>query len=199
MAMRRIPLIGFALLAAAGCTSEAPTAERTDQSAAPAAAAGKPSPVPTPAAAGASNLRAEVSGLNADVSGLDMRVTDTATIVALPTDALFAFDSAELGRDAAQSLAKTADLIRSTGGTGTIQVVGHTDGKGAEDYNRALSERRAQAVVGWFGQQAGVRQRRFQVSGKGKSEPRAPEVRADGSDDAAGRARNRRVEVILPR
>lgn len=196
MAMRRIPLFTLSMLAVAGCSSEAPpTGDRVSAS----STTDTPSPAPSPTIAQGSNLRAEISDLNADVSGLDMRVTDTAMIVALPADALFAFDSAELGSDAAQRLAKTADLIRSTGGTGTIGIVGHTDGKGTDDYNRQLSEQRAQAVADWFGQQVGVRQRGFQVSGKGKSEPRAPEVRADGSDDAEGRALNRRVEVVLPR
>ena len=47
--------------------------------------------------------------------------------------------------------------------------------------------------------QVGVRQRAFAVSGKGETAPIAPNETATGADDPAGRTKNRRVEVILPR
>lgn len=139
-----------------------------------------------------------VSDLKGDVSGLNIRVTDTATIVDLPADALFEFDKADLTSGAEAELGKAAELIRKAP-PGAIEVIGHSDAKGDDAYNLRLSERRARTVADWFADQVGVRQRTFRVSGKGETEPIAPNQTADGKDDAAGRARNRRVEVILPR
>jgi outer membrane protein OmpA-like peptidoglycan-associated protein len=52
-------------------------------------------------------------------------------------------------------------------------------------------------VAAWLRQQVGVRQRQITTSGKGEAEPIAPNTRPDGGDDPAGRARNRRVELII--
>ena len=160
--------------------------------AAPAAPA---SGAPAPAAGG---LSAEVSVLTGDVSDLNVRVTELGTVVDLPSDALFEFDKAELTPAATTALRKAAELIRR-GAPGPIQVVGHTDSKGDDAYNQRLSEARAQSVAAWFGQEVGVRQRSFLVTGKGETAPIAANARPDGSDDPEGRARNRRVEVVIPR
>lgn len=143
-------------------------------------------------------MRAEVSSLTGSVSGLNTRITDMGTVIDLPADALFDFDKAELTPAAATELAKAAELIRA-GPPGPIQVIGHTDSKGDDAYNQKLSEARARTVADWFGEQVGVRQRAFQVSGKGESAPIAADTRPDGSDDPAARAKNRRVEVIIPK
>ncbi|WCT73193.1 OmpA family protein [Sphingomonas naphthae] len=190
--MRRLAATA-ALAALAGCSDPAPQ-PAPQAPVEPAATPAAPPPAP-PSGAG---LTAAVSPLTADVSGLNVRITDTATIVDLPTDTLFAFDSAELGPDAAENLGKAADAIRR-GAPGPVTIIGHTDGKGSDSYNQPLSERRAQAVAQWMKGQVGVRQRQFLVSGKGKSAPLAPNTKADGSDDPAGRAKNRRVEIIIPR
>ena len=185
-------------LALAACSPAAP--DRQPEAPAETTPASPTPPPDAPATIGAtgSGLNATVSALGADISGLNVRVTDTATIVDLPADTLFAFDSADLSPGAADNLGKAADAIRS-GAPGPIAIIGHTDGKGTDGYNQPLSERRAQAVAEWMKQQVGVRQRRFLVSGKGKSAPIVPNTRPDGSDDPAGRAKNRRVEIIIPR
>lgn len=127
-----------------------------------------------------------------------MRVTDYGTVIDLPADALFDFDRADLTPGATSQLIKSAHVIRDAP-AGTVRIVGHTDSKGDDAYNQKLSEARAQAVADWFGQQVGVRQRRFEVRGVGEKQPVAPNESADGKDDPAGRTTNRRVEVILPR
>ncbi|MEI4505743.1 OmpA family protein [Sphingopyxis sp. CCNWLW253] len=153
---------------------------------------------PTTGGGPGSAMAGTVSDLKGDVSGLNIRVTATATIVDLPADALFEFDRADLTPGAEAELRKAAELIRKAP-TGAIEVIGHSDAKGDDAYNLRLSEKRARTVADWFAGQVGVRQRTFRVSGKGETEPIAPNQTADGKDDAAGRARNRRVEVVLPR
>ncbi|MEK9506218.1 OmpA family protein [Gaopeijia maritima] len=67
-----------------------------------------------------------------------------------------------------------------------LTIEGHTDSSGEEDYNQALSERRAQAVVAWLAGQ-GVDGARLTAVGKGETEPAA-----DNASEA-GRKQNRRV------
>ena len=75
-------------------------------------------------------------------------------------------------------------------GSGSIRIEGHTDSQGAEAANQALSRRRAEAVMRFLAE-AGVDGGRMTAAGKGESSP----VADNGS--AAGRARNRRVEIIV--
>jgi outer membrane protein OmpA-like peptidoglycan-associated protein len=153
---------------------------------------------PPDSAATGSALTGQASDLKGDISGLNIRVTDMGTIIDLPADALFEFDKAALTPAAEVQLRKAAELIRKAP-PGAIQVIGHTDAKGDDAYNQRLSEARARTVADWFRAQVGVRQREFAVSGKGEGAPIAPNQTAAGADDPAGRARNRRVEVVLPR
>lgn len=70
------------------------------------------------------------------------------------------------------------------------KIVGHTDSRGSEAYNQALSERRAQAVADYLYTQ-GIDKSRVMVSGAGETQPKA------SNDTAEGRMENRRVEVII--
>lgn len=70
----------------------------------------------------------------------------------------------------------------------TIRVTGHTDSIGADDYNQALSERRAEAVQAFLIDK-GVKPERIRIEGKGETLPVAT------NKTAPGRAMNRRVEI----
>lgn len=71
-----------------------------------------------------------------------------------------------------------------------VSVTGHTDSRGAADYNQRLSEERANAVAKYL-QSRGISSSRITVLGQGESQPAA-----DNSTDE-GRARNRRVEFVI--
>jgi OOP family OmpA-OmpF porin len=71
-----------------------------------------------------------------------------------------------------------------------LVIEAHTDGDGDDDYNLELSQRRAEAVAAFF-TDAGIDPERITAVGKGESEPIAP------NDDEDGRARNRRIDVVL--
>jgi outer membrane protein OmpA-like peptidoglycan-associated protein len=115
--------------------------------------------------------------------------------VTLP-DVLFQFGSAELTGDAQATTRMIADIIRSDAPGRRIAIEGHTDSVGPADYNQGLSERRARAVASALSA-AGVDGGLIGARGFGESFPVAPNTRADGSDDPVGRARNRRVEVVI--
>src|SRR3546814_13268746 len=64
--------------------------------------------------------------------------------------------------------------------------------------SQTLSAARANRVSDWFLGQVGVRQRELLVSGQGEAAPIAPNENAAGGDNPAGRAKNRRVELVVP-
>ncbi|MEZ4929486.1 MAG: OmpA family protein [Chitinophagales bacterium] len=77
-----------------------------------------------------------------------------------------------------------------------VSVEGHTDSKGSDAYNQALSERRANAAKDYLVEK-GIEEARIRTSGFGESKPIAPNENPDGSDNPEGRAKNRRVEFKL--
>jgi outer membrane protein OmpA-like peptidoglycan-associated protein len=136
---------------------------------------------------------------SADLVGVvedDERSTATSAseeTIGLRTDVLFAFDSATLSAKAKTVLDDVAAETRAKADPAKppIIVTGHTDSKGDEPYNLALSRRRAAAVQRELrGRLGGGYQ--YRVSGLGESKPIAKE---GGPDDAKARARNRRVEI----
>ncbi|MFO1056558.1 MAG: OmpA family protein [Dongiaceae bacterium] len=110
-------------------------------------------------------------------------------------DALFAFDKATLDPRAEETLAVLGPQLAAAG-PHPAKVVGHTDSIGSDSYNQRLSERRAAAVRDWLVAHqylaAGT-----PASGRGRLDPVAPNRKPDGSDDPAGRQKNRRVEVLV--
>jgi outer membrane protein OmpA-like peptidoglycan-associated protein len=72
----------------------------------------------------------------------------------------------------------------------TAKIDGHTDSVGSEEYNLALSDRRAKAVFDYLTSR-GVDPSRLKSQGFGESNPIAP------NDTEAGRAQNRRVEITI--
>ncbi|MFC4120369.1 OmpA family protein [Nonomuraea zeae] len=120
---------------------------------------------------------------------------DTETI-GLRTDVLFTFDRARLSTKAAAVLddvveetRRRADLAKPP-----ITITGHTDNKGDDDYNQTLSVKRAEAVRQYLAAKLGS-DYQYRPEGKGEREPIAKNDKRDGSDNPAGRARNRRVEI----
>jgi OmpA-OmpF porin, OOP family len=119
------------------------------------------------------------------------------TTVTVSADVLFAFDRADLGPAASAKLADVARELRAGGASGTVLVGGHADAKGRAQYNQALSERRARAVVAALTPLVRDLSLTMQARGYGATRPVAPNTRSDGADDPAGRAKNRRVTVTF--
>lgn len=113
----------------------------------------------------------------------------TNLVVTLPQDILFAVDSAALTGALQSDLIAVAASVNSYPNT-TVNVIGHTDNTGTAAYNLDLSQRRAQAVSSVL-LSAGVSPTRVVSIGRGEDQPIASNL------DAAGRAQNRRVEIII--
>jgi outer membrane protein OmpA-like peptidoglycan-associated protein len=122
---------------------------------------------------------------------------ESSYVIRLNGDALFDFDKDIVKPDAERALKQAGSIIRSLP-VRRIDIDGHTDGKGNDTYNLQLSTRRAEAVSRWLTAHNYVRKgTEVNIKGWGKSRPLAPNTRSDGSDDPVGRAKNRRVEIIL--
>ena len=119
-------------------------------------------------------------------------------VIDLPSDVLFDFDQSTLRPDAIPVLAQAAQLIAAYP-QAPVCINGHTDSKGSDSYNQALSVRRARAVAAQLqsGQTEQEMQRTMQVRGLGESMPVAANTLPDGADNPEGRQRNRRVEIII--
>jgi outer membrane protein OmpA-like peptidoglycan-associated protein len=130
--------------------------------------------------------------------GPDVKIETKAgeTRLELPDEVLFAFDEADLLPGADSELARAAMILR-TRTVKAAMIEGYADAKGAPGYNQRLSERRAAAVYGWLKAHGDLENIDLHVVGYGAANPRAPNLRADGSDDTEGRARNRRVEIVF--
>jgi OmpA-OmpF porin, OOP family len=102
---------------------------------------------------------------------------------------LFDFDSARLKPATVAVLERMLGALRARG-LSSVEIEGHADATGADAYNLALSRRRAQAVADWFTAH-GVAATLVKIEAKGEAEPIAANA------TAAGRARNRRVEVLM--
>ncbi|MCY7319331.1 MAG: OmpA family protein [Ramlibacter sp.] len=76
-----------------------------------------------------------------------------------------------------------------------VEIAGHTDAIGSEQYNQGLSERRARTVYDYLTGRGIDAGRLVGPTGYGESRPIAPNTNPDGSDNPEGRARNRRTEV----
>ena len=140
-------------------------------------------------------ITARSEKIQATLKELGAKETDTEYLIELPGDILFDFDKWTIREDAEETLSKVGEIIRTF--QYPVAIIGHTDSKGAESYNLELSKKRAEAVKQWLVSQAGIDQSRIETTGKGESEPIAPNTNPDGSDSPEGRQKNRRVEIRI--
>lgn len=126
-------------------------------------------------------------------SGVDITEVDDgqAILVNLPDGVTFDVDSSTLKPQFRTTLSDIASSLQQYPDS-LIDVYGHTDSTGSDQYNQALSERRASTVANYLVTQ-GVSAARVRSQGFGETMPVA------SNDTEYGRQRNRRVEIkIVP-
>ena len=101
----------------------------------------------------------------------------------------FDFDKAEIKPESRPTLDEIGKFLKADPSISVV-VTGHTDAKGAFDYNVDLSRRRAAAVTADLAGRYGISADRLTPFGAGMAAPIAP------NDDETGRAKNRRVELV---
>ncbi len=107
------------------------------------------------------------------------------------SDVLFDSNQATLKPGAREKLSKLAGILLAYPGAYLMQIEGHTDSIGSEDYNQKLSEDRAEAVHDYLIHAALPAIRMVGVRGFGKIRPVAT------NDTPEGRQTNRRVEIVI--
>ena len=105
------------------------------------------------------------------------------------SDVLFDTGSYTLKPGAREKLAKISGIVLAHPGL-SLQIEGHTDSVGGDEFNQQLSERRADSVRDFLAEN-GVPGTSITARGFGKTQPVA------SNDTAEGRQRNRRVEIVV--
>ena len=136
-------------------------------------------------------LDEQAADLRRDLNNNQVNVTNTGSelIVTMPQDILFALDSAAVRSDLRRDLGVVAGNLQAYPNS-TISIEGHTDNTGTANYNRILSQRRANAVADILVNN-GVPPARLYAVGRGENEPVASNL------SATGHAQNRRVEIVI--
>ncbi|MGV2904805.1 OmpA family protein [Achromobacter sp. AGC25] len=152
---------------------------------------------PSGTGGGVSDLSAQIGDLAGRHEGLSVRQDKDAVTVSMLGDVLFDFDKANIRPAAEPALQDIARAIQAAP-AGSVAIEGHTDSKGTASYNQTLSLKRANAVLQWLANH-GVDKARLAAKGYGDTRPVQPNALANGADNPAGRAQNRRVEFVLPK
>ena len=98
-----------------------------------------------------------------------------------------------------QGAADTLEMVLATLNENpemVVEVRGHTDAIGSDQYNMNLSDKRSKAAISYLTKK-GIAKNRLQPKSFGEGEPAADNEKTDGSDNPEGRALNRRVEFKI--
>ncbi len=146
------------------------------------------SPVSSASSSSLSSPSASSISSGSSSSPLNLQETGKGESVVV-NNIYFEFDKAYLRRESVKTLDDIVRQLKTNPGI-KLEIQGHTDKIGTEEYNRKLSERRADAVMEYFIKN-GISPERLRSVGYGSSKPIA------GNSTPAGRAKNRRTEFLI--
>lgn len=129
-------------------------------------------------------LEAELSG-----TGVGVARQGDVLVLRMPSDVTFATNQASIDPRFNAVLDDVAGVLNEYDRS-VIDIIGHADASGSDEYNLDLSRRRASSVAGYLVSR-GVIADRLYVDGRGESQPIA------SNDTPAGKAQNRRVEILI--
>ena len=188
--LRPDPVAATATAAAASATQATPAATVTK---APSAAPGEPvNPRPDAAVPDARQtlLRAQQS---LEKHGLDMRLEPRGLVISLPQAILFPSGEDRISPQALPILARIADVLRDI--PNDVSLIGHADAVPIHnrhfESNWDLSMARSLRILQLLSRRYGVSESRLHIASYGPYRPQGPNNTADG------RARNRRVEIVI--
>ena len=127
-----------------------------------------------------------------EIPGADVKRVDDGIVVTFDENnggVYFDTNKYNINEKSKQTLDKLAAILKEYPDTNVL-VAGHTDNVGKDEYNLGLSQRRAQAVTNYF-KSKGLASSRFTTKWYGEKNPIA------SNDTAEGRAKNRRVNVVI--
>lgn len=124
-----------------------------------------------------------------DVPNAKVERVGEGIVIEFNSKILFGFDRSDLTDEARKNLGDLVTILKKYPDT-NIEIQGHTDNKGTEEYNQGLSERRASSVAAYLTANA-ISSSRVTTKGFGESAPKYTNETEDG------RAQNRRVEFLI--
>ena len=138
------------------------------------------------------NDGAEVTstGIDDHIDGGTVSKTDEGVVLTFESDVLFATNSSYLSEKAKGTMQNMVAYVNKNYPDASIQINGHTDATGEDEYNQWLSEKRAASVKA-YAVSLGLDETKISTKGYGKTKPVAT------NSTAEGRQKNRRVEVII--
>jgi outer membrane protein OmpA-like peptidoglycan-associated protein len=136
----------------------------------------------------ANTARQQAADLQRQIELLEARPTDRGLVLTLG-DTLFATNKSELRDGSTANLDRLTTFMNEYPNR-TALIEGYTDSMGSDEYNRDLSQRRADSVKNYLVSR-GISSDRLNTSGRGENSP------VSDNESAAGRQQNRRVEVII--
>lgn len=129
-------------------------------------------------------LEAELSG-----TGVGVARQGDNLILRMPSDVTFATNQSSINSRFYATLDDVAGVLNRYDQS-IVDIIGHADSDGSDDYNLNLSRQRASSVAQYLVQR-NVLADRLYVDGRGESQPIA------SNDTASGKAQNRRVEILI--
>lgn len=131
----------------------------------------------------------QAAEMEREVPGAKVERVGEGIVVEFSGKVLFGFDRSDLTNEATTNLTSLIDILNKYPET-DIQIQGHTDDKGSDNYNQGLSERRAKTVADYLIAN-NIKRSRVSTIGFGESAPKY------SNESDSGRAQNRRVEFLI--
>jgi outer membrane protein OmpA-like peptidoglycan-associated protein len=134
---------------------------------------------------------ADVKFKEITLPGVSVRGDSTYNVYSVDEKILFDTDKSDIKPSAADALKQVTGSIGQRYGTSQVRVMGFADSRGDKDYNKELSEKRAEAVKNYLVANGSIDASRVSVEPMGEAMPAATNA------TAAGRQENRRVEIAV--
>ncbi len=131
----------------------------------------------------------QAAEMEREVPGAKVERVGEGIVVEFSGKVLFGFDKSDLTPEATRNLSSLIEILNKYPDT-DIEIQGHTDSKGSENYNQSLSERRALTVANYLVMN-NITSTRVNTVGFGETVPKY------SNDTEDGRAQNRRVEFLI--
>lgn len=122
---------------------------------------------------------------------VELEIDGADVTMLVPEHLLFDFDKYDLKEESKELLLEISETLDSFDKDIEIEISGHADSNGDEKHNLELSENRAEAVKDFLVEDGGLKDISFTTVGYGETKPIA------SNDSESGRAKNRRVEIII--
>ncbi len=120
----------------------------------------------------------------------------TADKIVIKDKIFFEFDKAVIKPESFDLLDQVVGTLKAFPRIKKVEIQGHTDHAGKEDYNLKLSDDRAKSVYTYLVEKGGVDPARLTSKGYGESQPLIP-LGEDGKETEEEAAKNRRVEFVI--